>query len=168
VLPPGTLLPQARYTLRIRAAYAPGASTGLSLEMDRGVPQNHFLDASPQPLSRPPPPPSPTAFAQWSFSTNAPPRPGSLTISPRNGYSLDSSGFSLRAANFADDPDDLPLAFTFKYASPVDGREVLIAGPSLLGYYAGALLPPVSQDPATCKSSPGYPTSTERGSVGRD
>jgi hypothetical protein len=88
--------------------------------------------------------PAGAAFADWSFSTNAPPRPGQLTVSPSTGDSLDPAGFSLRAMSSADDPEDLPLRFAFAYSNPASAvPEVLLSGPSLLDRYTQAFLPEV-------------------------
>ena len=54
-------------------------------------------------------------FSTLSVTLNAPPSGGSLTLSPARGTARNTS-FALRAPGWVDEPEDLPLLYTYFYA----------------------------------------------------
>ena len=62
-----------------------------------------------------------SSYASVSVTTNGPPTPGSLIISPSNGFEL-STSFLLTLANWAD--DDVPLLYEFGYLAVSTGKTV--------------------------------------------
>ena len=67
-------------------------------------------------------------FSTLSITLNAPPSGGSLTLLPANGTARNTS-FALRAPGWVDDPEDLPLLYTYYYAlAGTHGATVVGAG----------------------------------------
>ena len=56
-------------------------------------------------------------FSTLSVTLNAPPSGGSLTVSPASGTARNTS-FALRAPGWVDDPEDMPLLYTYYYYAP--------------------------------------------------
>jgi len=89
--------------------------------------------------------PASTAFAEVSFTTNAPPSSGTFTATPPWGYVLTTS-FTLTDDNWVDDADDYPLRYSFYYRFPLDTtRQAYTLGyNSLYSSLSGVTLPQVS------------------------
>ena len=85
---------------------------------------------------------STTAFSEWGFTTNEPPRPGFLQVEPQSGMAM-MDAFDLHALSFTDDADDFTLTYTFYYTDST-GQDILIASALPFNVYSGALLPAVS------------------------
>ena len=56
-------------------------------------------------------------FSTLSVTLNAPPSGGSLTVSPASGTARNTS-FALRSPGWVDDPEDMPLLYTYYYYAP--------------------------------------------------
>ncbi len=78
-----------------------------------------------------------SSYASVSVTTNGPPTPGSLALSPSTGYEL-STSFLFTLANWAD--DDVPLQYEFGYVAVSTGKTVSLGGRSSTSYYS-AMLP---------------------------
>jgi hypothetical protein len=74
------------------------------------------------------------------ITTNAPPSPGSFTVSPTSGVSL-VTVFTYGASAWSDADGDYPLNYQYGFVSPTDGTFVVVSGRSLT-VRATSTLPP--------------------------
>jgi hypothetical protein len=77
------------------------------------------------------------------ITTNAPPSPGSFTVSPTSGVSL-VTVFTYGASAWSDTDGDYPLNYQYGFASPTDGTFVVVSGRSLTVRATSALPPGVA------------------------
>ena len=77
-------------------------------------------------------------FSTLSVTLNAPPSGGSLTLLPANGTARNTS-FALRAPGWVDDPEDLPLLYTYYYALAGTHAATVVGAGAGAGVPAAAL-----------------------------
>jgi hypothetical protein len=84
---------------------------------------------------------APDHFASYSeiaIAVNAPPTGGSVSVSPPSGSAL-STLFTITALDWSDDPEDLPLTYSFRYQISASRGALTLQGRSLSNKVASNL-----------------------------